>query len=80
MSPAHVVGLLGDEAVELVPLGRVERGGVLQQGDGRALDRGERRAQFVAHQAEEVRPQPLQLLKRRQVLQGDDHRDDLPAI
>ncbi|MCY4636591.1 MAG: hypothetical protein OXG04_19180 [Acidobacteria bacterium] len=70
---AHVVGLLGDDAVELVHLGPIELGRLLDQRVRRALDRGQRRAQLVAHHAEEVRPQPLQLLKRRQVLEGDDH-------
>ena len=34
----------------------------------------------VAHHAEELGPQPLQLLQRRQVLQRDHHRDHLAAL
>ena len=35
---------------------------------------GSRLAQLVAHQAEELGPQPLDLVERRQVLQGHHHR------
>ena len=37
----------------------------------------ERRAQLVAHQPQELRPLPLEVLQRRKVLHGDHHRDDL---
>ncbi len=72
----HVVGLPADDAEELhhLGLGR-ERGGV-EHGRGRALDRGERGAQFMTHHAEELRALPLQLLERLQVLHGDDDRHD----
>ena len=77
---AHVPGLLVDDAVELVHLGRVEVRRILQQGGGRALDGGERGAQLVAYHAEELGAQPLQLLERRQVLHGDHHRGDFAAV
>ena len=59
---AHVPGLLVDDPVELVTLGRVEIGLLLQQGEGRAPDRGERRAQLVAHKTQELGAQAFQLL------------------
>ena len=46
---AHVVGLLVDDAEELAHLGRVELRSGVQRGGGRTLDRGQRRAQLVAH-------------------------------
>ena len=73
---AHVIGLLVDDAEELAHLGRVELRSGVQRGGGRTLDRGQRRAQLVAHHAQELGPQALQLLERRQVLQGDHHRLD----
>ena len=73
---AHVIGLLVDDAEELSHLGRVELRSGVQRGGGRTLDRGQRRAQLVAHHAQELGPQALQLLERRQVLQGDHHRLD----
>ena len=74
--PAHVIGLFVDDAEELAHLGRVKLRSGVQRGGGRTLDRGQRRAQLVAHQAQELGPQALQLLKRRQVLQGHHHRLD----
>ena len=74
--PAHVAGLLGDDAEELAHLGPVEIGAFLQQRIGRALDGGQRRAQLVAHQAQELGPHPFDLVERRQVLQGHHHRAD----
>ena len=47
---AHAIGLLGDQAVELARLGRVECWRLLQKRGGRALDGDQRRAQFVADQ------------------------------
>ena len=75
----HVVGLPADDAEELhhLGLGRDRRG--LKHGRGRALDGSERGAQFMTHHAEELRPLPLQLLERRQVLHGDDGRHD-PSV
>ena len=70
-----MVGLLVDDPEELARLGRVGRCGA-QRGGRRAHDRGERDPELVAHHAEELGPQMLQLLKRRQVLQGNDHRFD----
>jgi len=78
--PAHVVNLLVDDTLELAHLGRVEIRRLFQQGDSRALDGGERRAQLVAHQAEELGTQPLELLQRCQVLHGDHDRDDLAVV
>ena len=72
----HVARLRDDDAVELAHLGRVERRRVLQQRRRRAPDGGQRRAQLVAHQAQELRPQPLDLVERRQVLNGDHQRGD----
>ena len=77
---AHVPGLFVDDAVELVHLRRVQFAGLFQQRGGRALDGGERSAQLVAHHAEELRAQPLQLLERREILQGDDHRADAAVV
>ena len=71
---AHVIGLLVDDAEELAHLGRVELRRGAQHGGGRTLDGGQRRAQLVADHAQELRPQPLQFLERREVLQGDHHR------
>ena len=73
---AHVPGLLVDDAVELAHLGGVELRRVLQQRGDRALDGGERSAQLVAHHAEELGAQPLQLLERREILHGDHDRGD----
>ena len=73
----HVVGLLVDDPEELQHLGRVERLRGVQHGGGRALDGGQRRPQLVAHHAQELGPQPLELLQRRQVLHRDHHRLDL---
>ena len=76
----HVVGLAVDDAEELQHLGPRQRGRGTQHRGGRALDGGQGRAQFVAHHAQELHPLPFQFLKRRQVLQGDDHRDDLLVV
>ena len=76
---AHVIGLLDDEAGELAPLGRIERLGLLQQRHRRALDGGQRPAQLVAHQAQELGPHTLDLVQRRQVLQGHHDRLDRPV-
>ena len=43
---------------------------------GRALDSGQRRPQFVTHQAKKLGSRPLQFLQRRHVLQGDHYRLD----
>ena len=72
----HAVGLLVDDAEELRHLGRSENARGAEHRGGRALDRGQRRSQFVAHHAQELRPHALQLPKRRQVLQGDHHRGE----
>ena len=76
---AHVVGLAVDDAQELKHLGRGRGGRGAEHGRRRALDRGQRRAELVAHHLEELRPLPLELLERRQVLHRDDERDD-PAL
>ena len=78
--PAHAVGLLVDDAKELLRLGRaVPRRGA-EHRRRRALDGGERGAKLVAYHAEELRPHPVYLLERRQVLQGDHHRFDLAVV
>ena len=46
----------------------------------RALDRDQGLAQFVAHQAQELGPQPFDLVERREVLDGDHHRADGVAV
>ena len=74
--PAHVVGLLDDEAVELAHLRRVEPRRLVEQRHRRALDGGERRAKLVAHQAQKLGAQPLHLVERRKVLHGHHHRAD----
>ena len=71
----HVIGLPVDDAEELAHLDRAEHPPGAEHRGGRALDGGQRRAQLVAHQAEELRAQALELLERREVLQGDHHRD-----
>ncbi len=70
----HPVGLLVDDPEELVQLGRVERRRGGQHRGRRALDGGERRAQLVAHHAQELRAQAVQLLQRSKVLHGDHQR------
>ena len=69
----HAVGLLVDDAEELRHLGRTEDARGAEHRGGRALDRGQRRPQLVAHHAQELGPHALQLPKRRQVLHGDHH-------
>ena len=66
----HVVGLRVDDPEELAHLGRVQDPRGAQHGRRRPLDRGERRAQLVAHHPQEIGPQPLQLLERCQILHG----------
>ena len=77
---AHVVGLLADDAEELEHLGGVQVGRRLRQRGGGAFDGGQRRPQLVAHHAQELGTQPLQLLHRRHVLHGHDHRLDLALL
>ena len=73
---AHVAHLLGDDAEELTHLGPVELGRLLQQHVRRALDGNQRRAQLVAHQAQELGTHPFDLVERRQVLHGHHQRAD----
>ena len=70
---AHVVRLLVDDAEELDHFGRAQRRRRPQQRARRTLDRGERRLELMAHHAQELGPEHLDLLQRRQVLQRDDH-------
>ena len=77
---AHVVGLPVDDAEELEQLGLGRDRHGAQHRRRRALDRGQGGAELVAHHAEEFRPLPLECLERRQVLQGDDDRDDRSAL
>ena len=76
----HVVGLLDDQAVILAHLGRVERERCLQQSQRRALDGGERPAQFAVHQVQELGAQPLDLCERPEILNGRHHRGDGSAF
>ena len=77
---AHLIGLLVDDAEQLHCLGRVQRRGGPQHRGRAALDRGQRGPQLVAHHAEELGPQPLQLLHGRHVLQRDDERRHLARL
>ena len=72
----HVVCLLVDDPVELAHLGRLQFRRAAQESGGRSLDRGQRGSQLVAHHAQELGLQPLQLVQRRQVLHGGDRRND----
>ena len=72
----HAVGLLVDDAEELRHLGRADDARGAEHRGGRALDRGQRRAQLVAHHAQELGPHALELSKRLQVLHGDHHRGE----
>ena len=72
-----MIGLLVDDPEELDHLGRVQGRRSAQHRRGRALDRGQRGPQFVAHQTQELGSRAFQLRQRRQVLQGDDKRLDL---
>ena len=73
--PAHVLGLRGDDAVELARLGRVEPD-VVEQRRRRALDGGERLAQLVADEPQELGAQAFNLVERGEVLHGHHHRRD----
>ena len=64
----HAVGLLVNDAEELRHLGRGDEARGAERRGGRALDRGQRRAQLVAHHAQELGPHALDFLQRRQVL------------
>ena len=70
---AHVVGLVVDDAEELPHLGRVQVRRGVQHGGGRTLDGRQRRAQLVAHHAEELGAQAVQFLERREILHGHHH-------
>ena len=72
-----MIGLLVDDVEELKHLCRLQLRRGTQHGGGRALDGGQRGPQFVAHQAQELRPRPLQLLQGRQVLHGHHQGLDL---
>ena len=61
---------------ELARLGQVRSARGAQHGGCRALDGAQRRPQLMAHHGQELGPLALQLLERRQVLQGDHHRLD----
>ena len=77
---AHALRLVPDDPEELGHLRRVQVGGILQQGVRRSLDGGQGGPQLVADHAQELGPQPLQLLQGRQVLYGNDHRLHLPLL
>ena len=76
----HVVGPAVDDAEELDHLGLGRGRGTVEHGRRRALDRGQRRAQFVAHHPEELRALPLKLLERPEILHRHDHRHHLAVI
>ena len=73
---AHPVCLIVDDPEELQHLGRIRGRRGAQHGGRRSLDRDQGRSEFVAHHAQKLGPQPVQLLEGRQVLQGDHHRLD----
>ena len=75
-----MVGLPVDDAEELEQLGLGRRRRGAEHGRGRALNRGEWRAELVAHHSEELRPLPLQLLERPKILHGDDDRYEFPLL
>ena len=77
---AHALRLVPDDPEELGHLRRVQVGGILQQGVRRALDGRQGGPELVAHHPQELGPQPLQVLQRRQVLYGNDHRLHLPLL
>ena len=76
--PAHLARLFGDDTVKFAPLGRVEI--FLQKGVRGALDRGQRPAQLVPHKRQELRAHALDLVQRRQVLEGHHHRSDTAVL
>ena len=78
--PAHAIRLLVDDAEELLRFRRTEASRGAEHRRRRALDRSKRGAKLVAHHAEELGPHPVELLDRRQVLQGDHHRFDLAVL
>ena len=61
----HVIGLLVDDPEELEHLGGIDGRRGAQHGGRGAFDSGKRRPQLVAHHAQELGPQPLQLFQRR---------------
>ena len=71
---AHVIRLLVDDAGKLAHLRGLEVGAFAQQRGGGTLDGGERRAQLVAYQAQELGAHAFHFVERREVLQGDHHR------
>ena len=76
----HVIRLLVDDPEELHRLGRIQRPRRAQHRGRGALDRGQRGTELVAYHAQKLGSEPLQLLQRRQVLQGDDQRLDLALL
>ena len=77
---AHVIGLLINDAEELHHLGRVDWLVGAQHRGRRTLDRGQRRAQLMAHHAKELGPHSVQFPKPLKILHGDDHGYDLPRL
>ena len=71
---AHVVCLLVDDAGELAQLRWLEVGAFVEQCGGGTLDGGERRAQLVADEPQELGAHALDLVERGEILQGYHHR------
>ena len=71
-----MIGLLVDDAAELQRLGRVQRRCCAEHGGRRALDRGQRRPQLVAHHVQKLGAHAFHFVERRQVLHRDHHRCD----
>ena len=76
----HVVNLLVYDPVELDHHCRVQVRRAIEQGAGGTLDGGQRCAQLVADHAQELGPQPFQVLQGCHVLQGDDEGLDLAIL
>ena len=70
----HLVGLITDDAQELRALRRIQPAGAVHQRGHRTHDRGQGRAELLAHHRQELGPHTLLLVQRRHVLKCDDQR------
>ena len=77
---AHVIRLLPDDPEELHRLGRAQPRRRLHRRRRRAPDRTQRGLELVAHHAQELGAEHLELLERRQVLHRDHHRLDVAPL